>query len=198
MARGTGSPRRKRIPLEIYDTVRVMLAGMLPLAEIEKQVGNRFDKSRPYVRDVIRTIHQDWADGAVMVQETRRHQIREGWQQLYRQANADKDWHACAKILTELGRLDGCYSPSQVQVQHQGAIGVGISLGSLGFKTPQEVAARVDWLKAQIAARGPSAIQAAQPQLVAQAQLSDTAPDNHDPSTYPSNVIDVDPTGGAS
>lgn len=201
-APGTGAPKkkRKRIPIEHYDRVQLMLISMVPYSEIEKQLALSFNKPRSYVRDVIKQVHEDWAEGAALTVETRRHQIRQGMEGLYMKAIQKGDLQTAARVITELGRLDGCYVPDRVQVQHQGQVGVGISLGALGFKSPQEVAARVDWLKSQIAARGPQVIAANQPQLVAQAHLTGQTPDNHSTSgaTLPdqTTIIDVPEDSG--
>ncbi len=198
---GTGLPqkRRRRIPNEHYDQISTMLIAMMPLSEILKQASAKFGKAKTYVREVVRQIHEDWEADAAPIASTRRNQIRQGMELLYRQANADKDWSTCAKILTELGRLDGVYAPERATVTHQGQVGVGISLGSLGFKSPQEVRDRVDWLKSQIAAKGASAVQGTQPQLVAQAHLSGEVPDSYETTNgvstpAPIDVIDAAPS----
>lgn len=196
---GTGKPRKKRIPIEHYDRVRVMMISMLPYSEIEKQCGNSWGKNRSYVRSVISAVHADWEEGAASVVNTRRHQIREGFEYLYQKAVGDKDWAVAARVLTELGRLDGCYMPDKVAVHHQGQVGVGLALGSLGFKSPQEVAERVEWLKAQIAAKGPQALGPGQAQLVAQAHLNGEIPDNQTtgvPLPPSTTIIDTSSTEG--
>ncbi len=208
MARGTGapnrSPRKKRYPIEHYDRCSVMLISMVPTSEIEKQLSMSWGKPRAYVRTLITHIHRDWEEGAALTQNTRRHQIRQGFEALFMKCITKGDLQTAKGILTELGRLDGCYLPDRVAVEHSGGVGVGISLGSLGFKSPQEVAERVEWLQAQIAARGMQALAGNQPQLVAQAHLAGETPDNHTNGAQlpdPDNVIDILPDneeGGAS
>lgn len=198
---GTGKPRRKkRIPIEHTDRVSLMLISMVPYSEIEKQLSASWGKPRLYVREVIRQVHQDWAEGAAVTQDTRRHQVRQGMEGLYMKAIQKNDLQTAARVLTELGRLDGCYSPDRAVVDHNhaGQVGVGISLGSLGFKSPQEVADRVEWLRSQIKSQGPAAIQAGQPQLVAQAHLAGRVPDTYDNTNgvnreTTASIIDVSP-----
>lgn len=194
---GTGKPRKKRIPIEHYDRVSLMLISMVPYPEIEKQLSLSYGKSRKYIREIISQVHNDWAEGAALVQDTRRHQVRLGFEGLYLKAVQKGDLQTAARVLTELGRLDGCYMPDKVAVTHQGQVGVGIALGSLGFKSPQEVADRVEWLKAQIIANGPKAIAPGQLQHVAQAHLTGETPDNHTngvPLPPNSTIIDTTST----
>lgn len=197
---GTGSTKRKkRIPIEHYDRVSLMLISMVPYSEIEKQLALSWNKPRTYVRDVIHQVHTDWAEGAAMVQETRRHQIRQGFEALFMKCMvaSPPQLRTAARILAELGRLDGCYQPDQVAVQVQGGIGVGISLGSLGFKSPQEVHDRVEYLQKLIATQGPAALQAGQPATVAQAHLFGIPPDNHTNGADRTDFIDIPFTGDA-
>lgn len=153
--------RRKRIPQEHYDTVSTMLIGMVPYSEIQKQLSMRWAKPRKYVMDVMVQVQHDWAANAALLADTRRHQIRAGFEKVLLMAaqQTPPDLHVMTRVMRELGLLDGCYQPAEVNVNHAGAIGVGISLGGLGFKTPDEVRSRIEELRAQLAAQGPKAIQ---------------------------------------
>lgn len=197
-----GQRRKRRIPIEHYDRVSLMLISMVPYSEIEKQMSLSWGKSRSYVRDIIKEVHTDWAEGALLVQDTRRHQIRQGFEALYMRCmnSQPPQLRTAARILAELGRLDGCYLPDQVEVSHQGTVGVGISLGSLGLKNPQEVTDRIAYLQHLIDTRGAGALQAGQAAAVAQAHLSGTPIDNHtNGEPEPAEFIDIpwEKKGGA-
>jgi hypothetical protein len=192
----TRLPRRK-YPQEHYDTVSTMLISMVPYAEIQKQLSMRWGKPRKYVLDVMRYVHQDWASNAALLADTRRHQIRAGFERVFLLASqrqtgqqSDPDLHVMTRVMRELGLLDGCYVPSEVNVNHTGAVGVGIALGALGFKSPDEVKARIDELRATLAAQGPRALTAPAPDAgLAVSGLAGTVSDM--------SVIDIDPVAGS-
>lgn len=196
--------RLKRYPLEHTDQISTLLISMVPYAEIEKQCSLRWNKPRQYVVQVIAHVTQDWGATAAVIAETRRHQIRQAWEYLYRQCMAKSDLKAAAYVLTQLGKLDGCYAPESMDIAHShtGSIGVGISLASLGLRSPEEVSTRIDELRARLAAQGPKALQAGQPSAVATAILAASTPPNYATPTSttnganghaPSDIIDIDP-----
>lgn len=185
-------PRRKRrIPIEHYDRVSLMLISMVPYPEIEKQLSMSWGKPRKYIRDIISQVHADWEEGAALVAHTRRNQIRLGMEALFLKATQKGDLQTAARVLTELGRLDGCYQAEKVQVTHQGQVGVGISLGSLGFKSSDEVRDRIEYLQKQLEAEGPKALTAGQAQQTAQAHLTGIQPDTHANGAPTGKVIDI-------
>lgn len=173
-----------------------MLISMFPHFMIVSQLSMRYGKPRTYVEDLIKRVHDDWAINAAAIADTRRHQVRHGFEKIMMIAAGKKDaaghptpaLDVMVRVQRELGLLDGCYVPNTVNVNHTGAVGVGISLGGLGFKSPEEVAARVDELRARLAAQGPGALSRpagsaqALPQLITQ--------------TQDANVIEIDPDPG--
>lgn len=195
--------RGPKIPLAHKQTVQSHLISMMPMPMVVDQCSASWGKPRKYVMAVIQAVEQEWAEEAALVAPTRRHQIRAGMEALYRLAISKDKLTVAAFTLKELGKLDGCYQPEQLQVEHSGAVGVGISLGALGFKSPEEVESRIDELRARLAAQGPRALQGAQPQAVALAQLagSNAAPDHGVNGTAHPAIIDATSTekdGGGS
>ena len=176
------------------DTVALSLRGMMPMSEIVRQCSASWDKPRAYVLKVVQAVEQQWAEDAALVAPYRKHHIREGMETLMRVSLSANKHTVAAYLLVHLAKLDGCLSPDRVDVTHSGAVGVGISLGSLGFKTPQEVQGRIEELRAKLAAQGAGALQGQQPQGVALAQLTATpAPDHTGLNGVPANrtIIDV-------
>lgn len=182
--------RRRRIPQEHYDAVSTMLISMVPYSMIIQQLHMKWSKPKKYVTDIIKQVHTDWAETAALVADTRRHQIRNGFEKMLMMATAAKDLPTMVRIQIELGKLDGCYVPHQAVITHQGAVGVGvgIALGGLGFKDPDEVRSRIDELQKKLAAQGPQALQAP--------DLSDQATDHlagQDPLPInPDTIIDIE------
>jgi hypothetical protein len=190
MAQGpnpTGTPtparRRKRIPQEHYDTVATMLISMVPYTEIQKQLSMRWAKPRKYILDIISQVHTDWQAEAAATMGTRRNQIRQGFEALYMKALKENKLVVAAMVMKELGKLDGAYATEELAVQHHhsGVVGqVGISLGGLGFKSPDEVRARIEALRAQLASAGPQVLApAAQAVNVGHSQLTGAPLPNH-------------------
>lgn len=179
-----------------YDTVSLLLISMVPYSEIEKQMSMAWSRQRSYVRGVIKQVMEDWEANAALLVDKRRGQVRGAWEALYNKCVAKGDLNAAAKCMTEIGKLDGCYAPEQVNLNHthQGNVGVGISLGSLGFKSADDVRDRIEYLRGQVAEQGASALVGGQVSAVAQAQLHGRTPDNN---ALP--VIDVpDPDQGGT
>ena len=200
MAQGASKPRRrKKIPQDHYDTVANMLMNVLPNHMILSQCSMRWNKPKQYVQDVIVRVHEDWAAQAALTADTRRHQIRQGFEVLLMKAlkgtpNAqgqagNGDLHLAARIMSELGKLDGCYKPAQseINVNHGGQIGMGIALGALGFKSQDEVRDRIEELRARLAKQGPAALQAP-----AQTPGIPTALETMTPTAATSGFIDVE------
>ena len=152
MASPKKPPKAARI-----DEVTAMLRNMVPYSVIQQQLSLRWGMSRASIMGIIRRVHADWAVDAATVSDTRRHQIRNGFEQLFMQAQGAKKLDLAARILGELARLDGCIAPTAVNMQVQGqvGVGVGISLGTLGFKSPDEVRARIDELQNRLKTQGP-------------------------------------------
>ncbi len=184
----SGKPkRRKKIPTEHYDTVSAMLMNVVPTPMILTQLSMRWGKAKKYVSDVIVRVHEDWATQAALTADTRRHQIRAGFEQLLTKAmrptnpNAPQaqqvgDLRLAAHIMRELGLLDGCYKPTGVDINVSGQVGVGIALGALGFKSQDEVKDRIAELQKKLAIQGPSAISVPPSQNHAQATNLLTTP----------------------
>lgn len=198
-----GKNKRKRYPPEHVDRCNAMLTAMMPYAKVESELAKAFNKPPKYIRDLMRYVHDQWAEQASLVADSRRHQIRQGFEMLYLRATADKDWPSCTRIMTELGKLDGCYKPAQLDVTHSGNVGVGLSLGTLGFSSPQEVHDRIAYLENELDTKGATALAGSHINQVAQAHLQGQTPDTMDGA--PKNghntrsgavhppVIDVDP-----
>lgn len=171
MTQSTKTPRRIRVTAEHFEKVSTMLTAMMPNSQIEKQCALEWVKTRTYVRKVIAAVHQSWAESAALIQDTRRHQLREAGQFLYVQALSNKERSVALHALEYLAKLDGVAAPSKVDVTHNGQVGVGISLGNLGYKSSQDVMSRIDELRAKLAKQGPSALQSTTPQAI-QANLN--------------------------
>jgi hypothetical protein len=199
MAQGAKPKRRKKIPQDHYDTVANMLMNVLPNHMILSQCSMRWNKPKAYVQDVIVRVHEDWATQAAMTADTRRHQIRQGFEVLLMKAlkghpnaqggqSSPGDLHLASRIMRELGLLDGCYKPatSEINITHGGQVGMGIALGALGFKSQDEVRDRIDELRAQLAKQGPAALQAPQ------GSGTPAATDAHVPTAATSGFIDVE------
>jgi hypothetical protein len=194
----TGPKKRRRIPIEHYDRVSTMLVSMVPYSMIVKQLSAEWKKPKKYIMEVVTAVHEDWANQAAVTQHTRRHQIRQAFEFLYMKATAAKDITNAARIMRELGLLDGSYAKTEVAVSHSGGVGVGISLGALGFKTPDEVQARIEELRARLALEGPKVLQSLTPNasaLLPEAQSANVTTTNgvdHEHDVAPT-IIDVPP-----
>ena len=195
--------RRRKFPLEHVDRCSALLIAMVPYAQLIKTLSQEWHKPVKYVKDLVVHIHEDWAGTAALVTETRKHQVRQAFEALYMKAGTAKDHNAQARILREIGLLDGCYQAQKVDHTINGhlGVGVGISLGSLGFNNPEEVAARIEHLRGMLASQGPKALQGALPAAVSQAILSGQQVPSNVPSTYDHDqepddpvIIDVPPS----
>lgn len=140
------------------DEVTGMLATMVPHGMIIKNLAAKWGVKRPTVRRYIERVYDEWFDQAQYdnFQTNRRDQLRHAYQTLYMKALSEGQYATCSGILRELGHLDGTYAPKEIQLG--GAVGVGLGLATLGFKTPEEVAERIEELKEMIESGGPTAI----------------------------------------
>lgn len=143
------------------DVVHNMLVNMVPYSEIERQLSARWRVSRKRVHNLIKLVLDEWSASSSALTPARRHQIRGGFEALFLRANQKGDIGLAARILGELAKLDGCYAPTQAQVNVTGAmgVGVGINLGGLGFKSADEVRDRIEELRGRLAKQGPSLLQ---------------------------------------
>jgi len=199
-SRTGGKVIKRRFPPEHYDRISTMLIAMVPYPMIERQLTLEWQKPKSYIANCIKQVHQDWAQAAAMVEDTRRHQIRHGFEALFMKASAAKDGNLATRIMHELGMLDGCYQQAQqVNVSHGGGVNVGISLGALGFKSPDEVQGRIEYLRGELAKRGPSALQGALgagPPTIQGASQTVKPPSGQDRAIV--DVADPDDTGDSS
>lgn len=203
-ASGGTAKKRRRIPIEHYDRVSTMLISMVPYSMIARQLSGEWKKTKKYIMEVIQTIHEDWADQSALATPGRKHQIRQAFEHLFITAKTAKDTGNATRILRELALLDGSYAKTQVAIEHSGSMGVGINLGALGFKTPDEVQARIEEIRERLAAQGPKFLQSVSPNvsiLLSDEQAGTLIPSNgangHDLAQEIIDVpLDPEPEGG--
>jgi hypothetical protein len=144
---------RSRFPQERLDRTLQLLLAMTPYSTIERVLSKEWGIGRKHVRQYIVAVHEEMREQSDLHLPGRRNQIRSAFEQTYMAAMAARDLKAANVALREMAHLDGCYAPKQVNVTGTLGAQVGV-IGNFGFKSPDEVQARIQELMQEVGLLG--------------------------------------------
>lgn len=150
--------RRTRMVQERLNHIAHLLGNCAPHDQIIATCSKQWKVTTYTVREYIALVHQDWKERREGTPDYRSMQfdsIDYAFRVLYMKSLRAHKFSAAAKCLTELSKIHGIYAPEEHKVTAE-LTGGHVQVTAMGCASAEEVAARIDELKARFLKPAPA------------------------------------------